>query len=551
MHGKRLVALILSITTVLASITLSGCEKKKDAPVRYMRLPVVRTMEDAQKSPQSMADYFVYCILKGKYDDAWRSIKLPDSCVFSEKLLKNKCNESKMQPVQEKGDTITPDTGDGVGVKPFTTYENYKKDEIKRLGLDGGKDSVAIPIDGNGTILPSTTSRVLPDKGVASNSQPVSSGVVLPDVSSSTTLVGSNDSQSGINSMSSGNTIEVGDSTDDPYGITATTDVTQLNPVVHNDKADDNHLGETKDSKGKWSLPHIDCISIYGVVKTDNGYKVYFGRDNQGYVSGELTVQVGGDSTNGYYCSVPSIFLNDKTIKIQVRDGVQIFLNDAPVPRSLYDLHGYFVIPSYPKYDTLILRTHCAALPDSTCTLDVAKSLSKNIKEDDVRKETDRPGVFKITLTLDRQTQDDAMAWLPGGIQKVFDTICRCEDIGKTTFGGTLSNKCDKETFKVEYLRCISNINPSPSTSIKSLKVSGMNIYTPEQLAHDEVNNEVMNYNAVEIHIQLRYSFMRDSGDASVIPCDNMVQTSVYLTKDEKGNWKFFGFPVGFFKKLL
>lgn len=538
---KKFIGLVL-----VSTILLTSCSSRRNSSIVYPQMKVINNLTDAEKSPQNLANYYMYTILRGQYADAWNLTSVPNDTVFNYQLFQQKYKEMGFTTFQED---ILP-----YGDAPDSMLAN----------VNSAKSNSSASPSSASSASSSSTSAVSSSKSSATSSSASSSSSFSTagqavDFNTATTLANSSVKRPD-------SSYKVGD-------FTYPASVQAIAPKM-------------LDDSGNYVSAFRNCISIYSIAESSpnntnqaqtynyNLYTVTYGNSNNGVPTGSWQIAITGSNPGDYRVLVPSQFLSTYALSIKVPNGVKIQLDGADVSQTLVDNNNYYQIPKYPSYDKLNLTMLSATCPPVTQTIAITDpSAVQNARTkiltnaNNVSTVSDKmnlfhklqnlpassPNVFSFEWAVDKQDRDSAISFIQTSLQSVVNSILKFENPDTTTFGGTLSQNADRKNFEPALQTVENDIKNSETYQgihYKSISLMQIGLVDDSSLTGEKTLNDVVSYNEVQIWVNLSVYITETVGtSATIVPITNQVQTYVRLTKDN-GQWKFADFDGGFFRVL-
>lgn len=526
---NRVLKSCIGIGLCMTIVFSTGCNKENGnggyIPSQRTPVPIVTSLDKAGMTADGIASYYMYCILRGDYERAWDITYKPDELVFSDKLLKLKYEEIQIKSAEE---TIMP-LGYGSGINKIYNDDGELINKDGQLINDAGE---VIDEDGN----------VVDDSISEDETEDKSDEVIEPDTEPEAETESWGSYGEATINMSNDKLINYGDFT---YSIDSV-----------------EQIPEIMDNKGVWQQAFRTGIFMYGAdIESVDETKdvpvttvvVSFGYDNSGYNVQTWKLKVRGNEENGFEVMVPSEFLSNEVVKIKVPDGVTVKVNGAKVNSKLCGVDDYYVLSQYPAYSQIDVELSCVPLESMTKKLDIVDTGAVTPETEEywnIVNENGELNKYELSWDLSKDEIKSAEAWLGKGIQGVFDSIIAGEDINSTDFGGYIWSKADREAFKPDYLKAVEAFKDTKVTEFTDLSVMDCTVWRDDNIQYEDVGNEVINKDAINLHIDLKYSYIKmDKETKEKYPYDSELRVQVQLTKED-GEWKFYSIPNDMLSKL-
>lgn len=541
MKIRRIIASATAIAIGVSIISMmSGCGESSTKSKNAMSpVPIVTSLDKAGMTADGIAQYYMYCILRGDYDKAWNITYKPDELVFSEKLLKLKFEEFGVSTIEE---TVMP-LGYGSGINKI-----YNDD-----GMLINKDGHLIDEDGN--LIDEEGNFVDEDGNIIDVTESDEEASEIKDENKKNEDSTDNESEEEVLIEEWGN-----------YGE-ATVNIEDNKLVDYGDFTYSNSCEEIPEkimnTDNKWVDVYRQGIYMYGATVdlvdetqkvTVSDVTVYYGYDNAGYDVYSWSFKVRGSEESGFEVMTPQDFLNNETVKIKVPDGVKMKINGANVSSKLCGTDDYYVLTQYPGYSQIDVELSCVPLEPMTKKLDIIDTGEVTPDTDEfwnLANEDGELNKYELRWNLSKTEIKDIEKWIGHALQSVFNTVMSAPDISETTFGDTLWSKADKEAFKPQYLKAIKGFGEDSIYEYKDLSVMECSIWRDEDVQYEEVTNEVISNQAVNVHVKLKLSYIRENiSDKGQETNENELEFTAQLTKEDK-QWKFVTIPGDMLDRIM
>lgn len=528
--------LALAVTMGVSTTFLTGCgnEQKGVARSASTPVPIVTSLDKASMTADGLAQYYMYCILRGEYDKAWALTYKPDTLVFSDKLLKLKFEEFGVTPVEE---TIMP-LGYGLGINKIYNEDGQLTNNKGQL------------IDEEGNLINEEGQFIDEEGNVIEPTEPTTEATTEA-TAEVTTEETTEPATEEVAWGSHGEAIVYAE--DDHY--------VKYGDFLYRRECEE-VLPSIMTSENKWVQPYRTGLFMYGatvdvVDETKDipmsTVTVHYGYDNAGFNTLSWTFQVRGSAETGFEIINPAEFLHTEVLRLKVPDGVDVKVNGAYVSPTLCGVDDYYVLEQYPNYPAIDIELSCVTLGKLEKKLDIIDTgvVTPDTQEYwNLANKNGELNTYELRWDASKTDIEEAESWLPTGIQAVFDDVLAGTDLEDTDFRGNLWSEAEKDAYKTNYLKAIETFAPTKISKYSNLFVKECNIWRHENVQFEEVANEVINKEAINFHVELKYSYSKtqlDTGDLKAT--DNEIKFQVQLTKED-GEWKFYKVPEELLRKL-
>ena len=266
-------------------------------------------------------------------------------------------------------------------------------------------------------------------------------------------------------------------------------------------------------------------------------------------------------SHDGQYANmigVPSDYLTDDSIYFHAPDFVEVWIGGKQLDDTSRDDNGYYCISDFANGDTLYVKL----------VSDVeSRELNLNIKADLVDEKhpipdeerdfsTEYPNVmyngekaWYYTWDTSRITNNEAMEWVPTGVQAVFDSIINNEEFYNASFHKIMSKDANFEALKPNYVRIQNNFQPTKSKSYSDLNVISIDAWDEQTLKRKGISFQMLDKHTMSLWVTLKYSYVVTDINGNRSVKTNTVEGEIDVSKDD-GEWKLMGISDKIMKGL-
>lgn len=252
-------------------------------------------------------------------------------------------------------------------------------------------------------------------------------------------------------------------------------------------------------------------------------------------------VPLSTEGSQPFMVGVDTAYLSDKEIAFRLPNFCTVSIGGKLLDDRGRDDEGWYKISNFVESPTMTLHIS-SAVEDKDITLSLAESaenvdyslLYSNVIYENM------PG-YDYRWETSRLTNNDAMEWVKGGVQAVFDSIMNKEEFYTGSYLSVMSKNANLEKLKPHYTRISKNFLATKTRDYKDLTVISVTPWGDETLKKKGYAFEVLDRTTMRIWVDITYSYV-------VVPTDGLetvktgtISGSIDLSKDD-GEWKLLEF---------
>ena len=565
---KKFISLALALSMTLGVVTLTGCQKEPDPlePVKYKTVPMKYDNETAQKSNVDTVVRYFYLINNGKFEEANQMIDRTDLSICTPEILESLYSSVENYQLGDYNRIVDVTVDENVAHVTFinqtdddhsfdVSYEEeeipvwygsttpYVPDvgyastyEISDLNEDGVIDETDMMWEDNPELNPdyepsesvediSTTSSgarapyysigtivaqpMAVDIGeIKKSSEPATSG--SDNKKSDNKKSESSDKKSSKASASTDNKSEKSDSS---------TSKNKDSSQVSNDKDSKTSTTSTTDSEVTSNVePSEDENGLIDGMPAD----IFKEESVTGYKTYEMDIDI-NVVDNKYMIKLPSSMTTDTRLMIKVPEDMYIKVGDLELDKSMMNLEDFYVINKLPKVEKFDLTLENLILGSSKKTIDL----------------TERVYYIYSNLVPTREMKDEVLGYIRPAMQSLYSNMLKGTEFTSSSFAKDyVSNKGNVRNIKSYYDMYLNqHVNSTLNESYEI--ISAKFPPTDEDAAADyEVKADqfrVTSYYFVDVPVVLQIRDNRDDeGDKEITLTE--ISGLVRLTKQD-GKW--------------